>query len=139
MFELIAATCAGLFAGAACFITIVHHPAASALGDETAARLFPPMYRRAAPMQAGLAVVGSVAGLLAALTGGGALPLLGALLLGSIVPYTLVRMKPTNDQLLAPGLDPAAPEIPGLLERWGRMHGVRSLLSSLAFLIFLAG
>lgn len=138
MLELLATACAGIFAGAAIYVSIVQHPAALELGGPAPARLFPPMYRRAAPMQGGLAGLGALAGLLAALLGSGLAWLLGALLLGSVVPYTLLRIKPVNDRLLDPALDPAAPEVPELLAQWGRLHGVRSLAGGLAFLCFLA-
>ena len=137
MLLFIATACAGVFAGAAVFISVVYHPAASDLGPATTARLFTPMYERAAPMQAGLAVVGAAAGLLGALFGGSFQGLLAALLLGSVVPYTLVRMAPVNDQLLAADLDADGPEVPALLERWASMHRVRSIASTLAFLLFL--
>ena len=88
-------------------------------------------------MQAGLAVVGSFSGLLAALLGAGLLWLLGGLCLVSVVPFTLIQIKPVNDRLLDPDLDPSAPEVPELLSRWARLHHVRSLAGGLAFLCFL--
>lgn len=137
MLELIATACAAVFAGAAIYVSIVQHPAVLELGDDFAARFFPPMYRRAAPVQAGLALVGSLAGLSAALLGSGLAWLVGALLLGSVVPFTLVWIKPVNDRLLDPDLDPADLEIPELLSRWGRLHGVRSAAGALSLLCFL--
>jgi hypothetical protein len=96
------------------------------------------MYRRAAAMQASLALAGSLAGLVASLRGSGLAWLVGAVLLGSVVPFTLVLIKPVNDRLLAPELDPGAPEVLELLSRWARLHGVRSIASALAFICFLA-
>ena len=88
-------------------------------------------------MQAGLALVGSVSGLVASLGGSGIGWLVGALLLASVIPFTLVVIKPVNDKLLSPDLDPSSPEIPDLLERWARLHGVRTLASTLSFALFL--
>ena len=139
MFEFLAIVCSGIFAGAAVYISVVQHPASLEVGGAMPAAFFTPMYRRAAPMQASLAVVGSLAGLVAWFAGSGFLWLLGALLLGFAVPFTLVRIKPVNDQLLAPSLDPEAPEVFELLRRWGRLHRVRSFTSSLAFLLFVLG
>lgn len=139
MLEFLATACAGTFAGAAIYISVVQHPAATEAGDSMAVSLFPPMYRRAAPMQAGLALVGSLAAVFAWLSGSGVLWVTGALLLGSVVPFTIIRIKPINDQLLAPGLDPTAPEVPELLRRWGRLHWIRSASSGLAFLLFVIG
>ena len=139
MFEILAIVCSGTFAGAAVYISLVQHPASLEAGGAMPATFFPPMYRRAAPMQAGLAVVGSLAAFVAWLGGSGFLWLLGALLLGFVVPFTVMVIKPVNDQLLAPDLDPEAPGVPELLERWGRLHRVRSLTSSLAFLLLALG
>jgi len=111
MLELLATACAGLFAGAAVFVSAVQHPAALESGTRVAGPLFPPFYRRAASMQAGLAVVGSLAGILAWLSGSGAGWLVGSLLLGSVIPFTLVAMRDVNARLLAPELDPGHPEL----------------------------
>ena len=137
MFLFIATVCCGLFAGAAIFVSAVQHPAAIEAGEGLAARLFPPMYRRAAAMQASLAVVGSAAALIAWLAGEGFQALLGGLLLGSSVPITLVRLKPVNDRLLATDLDPNSDEASDLLGEWAKLHQIRSLTSALGFLCLL--
>ncbi len=56
-------------------------------------------------------------------------------LLGSVIPFTLIVILPTNKRLLDRGLDKASPEAKKLLARWGRLHAVRSVLSTLAFLL----
>ncbi len=108
-------------------------------GIGVALAYFPHMYRHAAPMQVALAIAGSVSGLVAWLQGSGIVWLTGALLLGFVIPFTLLRIKPVNDRLLAPGLDPGVAETRELLQRWGRLHAVRSVSSTLAFLLFLCG
>ena len=137
MFLYIATVCCGIFAGAALFVSAVQHPAAIEAGEGLAARFFPPMYRRAATMQASLAVVGSVAAILAWLVGEGFSTLLGGLLLGSSVPVTLILIKPINDRLLANDLDPISGEASELLGEWARLHRIRSATSALGFLCLL--
>lgn len=137
MAELIATICAGLFAGAAVYISAVQHPAALALGPAFAVQFFGTMYPRAAAMQAPLAVVGSVAALWCWWSGGGRLWLLGGALLGFVVPFTLLVMMATNNRLQSPELDPSSSPAAALLATWARLHAVRSVTSSLAFLIFL--
>lgn len=138
MLHLVALLCGGIFAGAAVYISVVQQPAALQAG--VAGRLFAPMYARAAPMQASLAMIGSLAGLLAGVTGSaGGLSIVGALLLLAVVPYTLVRIKPLNDALCEPTCEPDAPETLRLLGQWGRLHHARSLAGGLAFLCFAAG
>lgn len=63
--------------------------------------------------------------------------LVGSVLLGAVVPFTLLVILPTNRRLLAPTLDPDSIEAAALLRRWGRPHAVRSVLSGLAFGILL--
>lgn len=135
--EFIATFCAGVFFGAAIYISIAQHPAALKAGSGVGGRFFPPMYRRAAPMQIILAVVGSFAGLALWLIGNDLLWLVGSLFLISVIPITLVVIKPINDALLNPDHDPDASDTEGLLQRWGPRHWWRSIVSGVAFVLFL--
>jgi hypothetical protein len=63
--------------------------------------------------------------------------LVAGVLLGSVIPFTLIVILPTNKRLLSPALDRRSAEAERLLERWGRLHAVRSVLSGVALLIFL--
>ena len=71
-------------------------------------------------------------------TGGGAGIgwLVGALLIGAVVPVTFKIIMPTNQMLLQPGRDLNSPETRALLNRWGRLHLIRSGLSLVAFALF---
>src|SRR5687768_5335448 len=71
LLEVIATVCAGLFAGAAAYISFVEHPARLECGTELAAAEFGPSYRRAAVMQASLAAVGLLAAVAAWVRGRG--------------------------------------------------------------------
>ena len=136
--ELLATVCAGLFAGAALYINLAEHPARMDCGTVLAVRQFAPSYRRAAVMQASLAIVGLVSGVLAWWRGGHVAVLAGGLLLGAIVPYTLIVVKPINKRLLALGMGVDSVEAATLLRRWGRLHAVRTVLGLLAFGTLLA-
>lgn len=136
---LLATLCTGLFAGAAIYITAVEHPARLACGATIAVKAFAPSYHRSAVMQASLAVVGCGAGVAAWVQSANGWLLLGALLLGSVVPFTLLVIFPTNKRLLDPALSAEAPEASALLTRWGQLHAVRSLVSAVAFVICLVG
>ena len=57
--------------------------------------------------------------------------------MGSVIPFTLIVILPTNKRLLNPALDRKSAETERLLARWGRLHAVRSILSALALLLFL--
>jgi hypothetical protein len=63
--------------------------------------------------------------------------LVGGIVLGSVIPFTLIVILPTNKRLLSPELDRRSAEAERLLARWGRLHAVRSVLSGVALLLFL--
>jgi hypothetical protein len=138
MWPLIISTiCAGIFAGAAIYINVVEHPARLSCGNEIALRQFAPSYHRATVMQASLAVMGCLSGLWSAWLLRDAWIAVGAVLLGSVVPFTLIVILPTNKQLLDTSLDRSGVRATGLLVRWGRLHAIQSLLSSVAFVLLL--
>jgi len=87
-------------------------------------------------MQTTLAALGFLSSIAAWLGGGTFWWLLGGLMLGAVVPFTLMVILPTNKQLLSPTLDKQSARTKQLLERWGALHAVRSVLSAVAFLLF---
>jgi hypothetical protein len=135
-FELAALVSAGLFAGAALYINLVEHPARLSCGVPLALAEFKPSYHRAAAMQASLAAIGLLSGLAAWLAGSGLGWLIGGVLLGSVIPLTLVVIFPTNKQLLDPALDANSAQAATLLARWNRLHAIRSVLGLAAFVTF---
>jgi Domain of unknown function (DUF1772) len=137
VFQFLAVLCCILFAGAAIYINLVEHPARMGCDTKTAATVWAPSYKRATVMQAPLAVISFLAGVVAWLLGGGVLWLIGAVLIGLVVPFTFIVVMPTNHQLLAPGRDLSSVETRSLLEKWGRLHAVRSVLSFLASIVYL--
>lgn len=134
---IVATLAASLFAGAAIYINLVEHPARLACGTELAARQFAPSYKRATVMQVSLALVATLAGLGQWVNGAGATWLAGALLIFAVIPFTLIVILPTNNKLLEPGRDKGSDDTRRLLEAWGRLHAVRSLLSVAATLTYL--
>ena len=134
--EFIAVVSCALFAGAAIYINLVEHPARMGCDTKTAATVWAPSYKRATVMQASLAILSFLAGVAAWLLGGGFLWFVGAVLIGLVVPFTFIAIMPTNQQLLAPGRDLASSETRALVEKWGRLHAVRSLLSFIAAVVF---
>ena len=55
----------------------------------------------------------------------------------AVVPFTFIVIMPTNHRLLEAGRDLASAETHSLLERWGRLHAVRSALSLIAAALFI--
>ena len=126
-----------LFTGAAVYISLVEHPARMTLATEIAAAQWAPSYERASVMQVSLALVAAAAGFAVWWQGGGKPWLIGALVILSVIPFTAIFVLPTNNELLAPARDLASPETRQLLEKWGWLHAVRSVLSLVASTVFL--
>lgn len=130
--QYVAALTAAIFAGAAIYINVAEHPARMELDTRSAVMQWAPSYKRATLMQAPLAIVSFLTGVSAWLLHGGVIWLIAALLIGSVVPFTFIVIMPTNRRLLAPELDLSAADTRQLLNRWGRLHGVRSVLGGIA-------
>jgi hypothetical protein len=135
MLAELSALCAGLFTGAAGYVSLVAHPSRLEAGNEVALAEFRPSFPRARRLQASLAVLGGVSGAGAWLMGDGAAFLFTALLLFGNVAFTFAAIAPVYERLLDPELAPSSPETLPLLERWGRLHAVRSAVGLLAFLV----
>jgi hypothetical protein len=134
--QFIAILSCTLFAGAAIYITLVEHPARMGCDTRTAATVWAPSYKRGTLMQAPLAILSCVAGAGVWILGGGEMWLVPAVLIGSVVPFTFIAIMPTNQALLSPGRDLASSGTRALLESWGRLHAVRSLLSCVASVVY---
>ena len=135
--QFVAVLACSLFAGASVYVNLVEHPARMECGAEIAATEFSPSYRRASVMQATLAAVGLLSSVAAWFAGASFLWVVGGMLLGAVVPFTLIVIRPTNKQLLSPALDRRSAKTERLLARWAMLHAFRSALSGAALLLFL--
>jgi hypothetical protein len=126
-----------LFTGAAVYISLVEHPARLLCPTAHAVEQWRPSYQRATVMQASLAGAGSLLAVAAWLVGTSLVWLLAGLLLGAVVPFTLVVMWPANKRLEDTGLDTTSELARSLLVRWGHLHAIRSGLSLLALTLML--
>ena len=135
--ELLATFAAALFAGAALYINLAEHPARMGLETKIAALQWAPSYKRATWLQAPLALVSFLTGAAAWLLGASVGWIVGALLIGAVVPFTFIVIMPTNHKLLAPGRDLSSAETRELLDKWGKLHAVRTALSLIASIVFL--
>ncbi len=135
--EWLATLSAAVFAGGALYVSVVEHPARMKAGVAVAVAEFREMYRRAAPWQASAAAFSLVSGMLMAwMTGQWRWGLGG--LLGASIPFTLIVMMPTTRRLLGAS-PPEGDEAATLLNQWGRLHWVRSILGTLGLVVLLSG
>ena len=88
-------------------------------------------------MQTSLAAIGLATAILAWMASSDVTFLLAGVLLGSVIPFTLVIILPTNKRLTDSSLDPSSAEAAALLSRWGRLHAVRTIAGLAAFALLL--
>ena len=134
---LLALTAAAIFTGAAFYVGVVEQPARLSLEDRALLAEWKPSYRRGAAMQAPLALVGFVLGLIAWWQASHAGFLFGAVAIIAPWPWTVLVIKPVNDALSATELDQAGPPTRALILKWGALHAVRTALGALATTAFL--
>lgn len=128
---------AAVFTGAALYVSFAEQPSRLMLDDQALLTEWQPSYKRGYAMQAPFAAIGFLLGLLAWWDTENDAFLLGAVLIVANWPWTMLGIMPTNSALMA--MDPVAPG-PGmqpLIEKWGGLHAVRTVLGALATLAFL--
>jgi uncharacterized membrane protein len=133
---LLALIAAAVFFGAAFFVNFAEQPARLHLDDRSLLAEWKPSYKRGFAMQAPLAIVGFVLGMIAWWQTRDWLWLAGAIVLVMNWPYTLLGIMPTNNALMA--LDPAdaGPQSRRLIEKWAALHAVRTTLGAAATALF---
>src|SRR5882757_2928406 len=137
MTGLMALTVAAVFTGAAVYVNLAEQPARLSLDDRALLTEWKPSYKRGAAMQAPLALLGFVLGVIAWWQTSQSGFLIGAVAMIAPWPWTLLGIKPTNDALLATEPDRAGPQTRALIVKWGALHGVRTTLGALATVAFL--
>src|SRR5216683_6647133 len=105
----LALSASALFAGAAVYVSVSEQPARLQLDDRALLTQWKPSYKHGAAMQAPLALIGCILGLIAWRQTGAWQWLAGAIVLVSAWPYTLLVIQPTNNVLMGTQLSDAGP------------------------------
>ena len=141
----LALVAAALFTGAAFYVSFAEQPARLGLDDRPLLAQWKPAYQRGFTMQAPLALIGFVLGMLAwwltrgpgdSSTNGKAF-IVGAVLMLANWPWTILGIMPVNRILMATKPEDAGPQTRALIVKWNRLHAVRTALGCLAIVAFL--
>ena len=134
---LLALVIAATFTGAAVYVNVAEQPARLKLDDKALLAEWKPSYARGKAMQASIALVSTVLGLIAAYMTRDWRWALGAALILAPWPWTLLIIMPVNTVLEATASDAANAETRALIEKWGTLHAGRSGLGVAATLVYL--
>jgi hypothetical protein len=135
MLTLVPLVSAAVFAGAALLVAVAEQPARLALDDLPMLIEWRRSYRRAAPMQGGLALFAGVAGLAVWWTTGSLWALAGALFILACWPFVLIVVMPVNRRLHALTSSELGEARP-LVITWGKLHTIRTALGVAATAAF---
>ncbi len=136
VFGLLALIASAMFTGAAFYVNFAEQPARLTLDDRALLSEWKPSYKRGAAMQAPLALIGFVLGMLEWSRVEHIGCLIGAILIIAPWPWTLIVIRPTNNALLATDPGKAGPPSRALIVKWGVIHAVRTVLGGLATAAF---
>lgn len=134
---LLALVAATVFAGTADYIGKVEQPGRLALGDQALLGLWRDSVARGSVVQAPLAVVSGALGVGAFVAAGFDWRwLAGGAVMLAVWPFTLMVLMPVQHSLATFAPEQAGPETRALIQRWGRLHGVRFLMGTAGTLLF---
>jgi hypothetical protein len=128
---------AAIFSGAAIYVNLVEQPARLGLDDGALLAEWRPSYKHGTAMQAPLALVGFVLGLVAWWQTRHLLFLIGGVAMLANWPWTIFVIKPVNAILMPIEPAQAGAQTRALIAKWGKLHAVRTALGLSATILFL--
>ena len=133
----LALVAAAIFFGVAFYVSFVEQAARLGLDDRALLAEWKPAYKRGYAIQAPLAILGFILGIVACWQTGRPAFLAGSLLMIANWPWTIFAVMPTNTMLMATSLDDANAGTRQLIVKWNVLHSVRTLLGGMATVAFL--
>lgn len=135
---LLALTSSAAFFGIALYINLAEQPARLVLPDTAMLAQWQASFAVGIKLQGAMTVIAGLLGLLAWYLNRSWLWLAGGLLMLVNWPWTLLMIAPINDQLTVMPATEAIGAARKLVEQWGQLHGMRTLISFTAMVTFLA-
>jgi hypothetical protein len=137
MYGHLALAAAALFTGAAFYVSACEQPARLTLDTKSLLMQWQRSYKYGTLMQAPLTVIGAALGVVGYFLTWDWRWIVGALFILAPLPFTLLIIMPTNNQLKATSPEAADDNTRGLIVQWGRLHLVRTILGAIATLEFI--
>jgi len=134
---LLALAVACIFVGAALYVNFVEQPSRLALDDRAMVAEWAPSDRRGFVMQAVLALLSAILGVISYRQGGDVRWLIGAIVILASWPYTFFVVVPLNNRLLALSKDKTESNARELIRDWGLLEWGNTLLGLWAAVTFL--
>lgn len=133
----LALVAAAIFFGVAFYVGFAEQAARLSLDDRALLAEWKPAYKRGYAIQAPLAIIGFILGIVACWQTGRLAFLAGSLSMIANWPWTIFAIMPTNAVLMATSLDDANARTRELIVRWNLLHSVRTILGGVATVAFL--
>jgi hypothetical protein len=130
--RMIAKLSATLFAANSLFINTIQHPARMSQSTTFAVTDFRLTFKRIAAQQSTLSLVGLVSGMISYYYQPSYQLLIPAIMMGAMIPYTLLLIFPINSELMNLKLEKEALRANYLLHRWLKLHTIRTFVSVVA-------
>ena len=128
---------AGAFAGTAIYINVAEQAARLQLDHRALLAEWKPSCKRGFAMQASLAAIACVFGVIAFFVYFDWQWLVGAMFMLLNWPYTMLIVMPTKHRLMAVPPEEAGIESTQLIRWWGRLHAVRGVLGVAGAIFYL--
>ena len=129
-------TFAAAFAAIAIYISLVEQPSRLLLDDRAQLLQWAASYPPAMKIQATLAVLAGVSAIWIWFRSRNPLWLIGAILILTNWPYTLLALNPVNHALMTMASSTTAETSRALVEQWGWLHATRSMLGLVTAVLF---
>jgi hypothetical protein len=119
------------------YVGFAEQAARLSLDDRALLAEWKPAYKRGYALQAPLAIIGFILGIVACWQTARLAFLAGSLSMIANWPWTIFAIMPTNAVLMATSLDDANARTRELIVRWNLFHSVRTILGGVATVAFL--
>ena len=139
MSQDVALCCCALFAGGACYVSLVEQPTILRARKDLTGAYILLAQPRPAVFETAFAAIGALAGIMAGISGSAGWWLAGGLLLAAAFVFRLAMVGPQTRRILEIGLHGDLDDAHEHLERLEKLHAVQSLLGLGALFTFIFG